>query len=68
MLRPPQEVGLAPQEEVVQRDLRIDVDADEVFVRPNLQTHQHDSDVQRSIELQAEEEETFFLERVSRRV
>lgn len=55
MLLPLQQVVLAPPQEIVQRRLRVYVDLDVVFVCPNLQADQQDSDVERSIELQGED-------------
>lgn len=52
MLLPLQQVGLAPQQEIVQRRLRVNVNVNVVFGRPNLQAHQHDPNVEGSIELQ----------------
>lgn len=56
VLRPAQEVSPAPQQEVIQGLLRIHINVNVVLVCPDLQAHQHDSNVERSIELQAEEE------------
>lgn len=55
VLRPLQEVGAAPRQEVVQSGFCSGVDSDVVSVRPNLQTHQNDADVQSAVQLQAEE-------------
>lgn len=60
VLLPVQEIGLAPQQEVVQSLIRVPGDVNVVFYRPNLQTHQHNSNVERPIQLQAEEEETLL--------
>lgn len=59
MLLPLQKISLAPHKEIVQSFLWIEVNVNVVSVRPDLQPHQHDANVQSSIELQAEEE-TFF--------
>lgn len=59
VLRPLQKIGLPPREETVQSSLRVKINVDVVLVRPNLQAHQHDSDVYRSIQLQPEEENVF---------
>lgn len=56
MLDPLQEVTLAPQQELVQGRLWVAVDVKVVFVGPDLQAHQHDSNVESPIQLQAEEE------------
>lgn len=49
VLSPLQEIGPAPQQEVVQGRLRVDVNVNEVFVRPHLQAHQQHSHVERSV-------------------
>lgn len=59
MLRPLQKIDLPPHEEIVQSSLWINVNVDVVSVCPDLQTHQHDVNVQMSIQLQAEEETAF---------
>lgn len=56
---PLQEISAAPQQEVVQGPLRVDVDVNEVSVRPHLQTHQQDSDIKRSVQLQRHDEFCF---------
>lgn len=61
MLGPLQEIRAAPQQEVVQSLLRVAVDNNEVFVRPHLETHQQDSDIKRSVELQGHETSFVFL-------
>lgn len=48
---PEEEVSLAPLQEVVQSRLRIGLNNNVVFVCPDLQAHQHDSNVERSIQL-----------------
>lgn len=56
MLHPLQEVTLAPQQELVQGRLWVAVNVKVVFVGPDLQAHQHDSNVESPVQLQAEEE------------
>lgn len=52
MLRPLQEVPLAPQQEPVQGCLRVAVNVKVVVVGPDLQTHQHHSNVESPVHLQ----------------
>lgn len=55
VFHPLQEVGPPPEQEVVQSRLRVDVNVNEVLVRPHLQAHQQDSDIERSIQLSEHE-------------
>lgn len=56
VLHPLQEVTLAPQQELIQGRLWVAVNVKVVFVGPDLQAHQHHSNVETQIQLQAEEE------------
>lgn len=53
MLRPEEEVHFTPRQEVVQGGFGRRVHADVISVGPDLQTHQHDADVESAVELQA---------------
>lgn len=54
MLRPEEEVRFTPRQEVVQGGFGRRVHVDVVSVGPDLQTHQHDANVQSPVELRAE--------------
>lgn len=69
MLHPLQEVSLAPQQEPVQGRLRVAVNVKAVVVGPDLQTHQHHSNVESPVHLQVGgggDEEAVRLEGVSK--
>lgn len=59
VLFPLGELGLAPQHEVVQSDVRVFVHVDEISVGPNLQADQYDTDVQGAVQLQGVGGRTF---------
>lgn len=46
-----QKVGLAPHQEVIQSIVRVSQHVDVISVGPDLQAHQHDADVHRTVQL-----------------